>query len=157
LSLEEQAEAVATGYTEQLEKWFRWSLSYPIKEKYEHNLPKYHLIFGSRSHHAIFLMNNAMVKARREFVGTISKGYLMNMAPEKEDIDENEIRELVVSTLDEIGKTRWELLRAHSIIRKPCFYKNSEINRAIKKAIQEGYISSNRCGKKIEEDALMWI
>lgn len=157
ISLEEQAQIISSGYADQLNKWFRWSLFYPIKEKYEHNVSKYHLIFGSRSHHAVYLMNDAMVKARREFVGVMSKGYLIDMTPEKEEINEDEIRKLILDTLSKVGKTSWELLRAESMVRQPCFYKTSEINSAIKKAIKEGHINSDCTGSKVVEGAFVWV
>ena len=155
LSMAEKVERIASGYSDQLNKWFQWSLFCPIKQKYEHELPKYHLIFGSRSHHAVDLMNRAMVKARREFVGAISKGCLFDMTPDKEIIDESEIRELIVETLKDVGKSEWYLLRANATVRTPGLYTDSEINKAIKSAITNGHIKSNCGGTRIEDNSLL--
>ena len=157
LGFEQKAQAIADGYTERLRDWFRWTICYAIKEKYEHKYSKYHLVFGSRHHDAISLMNDAMVKARREFVGVLSSGMLFNMTPEKEEISEAEIRNLVVESLKFYGKTRWEILRAICMTKKPCFYTTGEINRAIKKAIQEKAINSDCDGSKIFERAPLWV
>jgi three-Cys-motif partner protein len=87
LSQTERTDRLANGYANQLHRWFRYVLTYPIREKYEITYPKYHLVFGSRHHHAVELMNRAMVKARREFIKAgFIEGFLFPTQPEKEVI-----------------------------------------------------------------------
>lgn len=157
LSKTDRTDKLADGYAGQLHQWFKYTLTYPIREKYETSYPKYHLVFGSRSHHAVDLMNRAMVKARREFIkdGFI-KGFLFPNQPDKEVIRPEEIKKLVIETCRKLGETTWTQLRINATIGHPCLYTDSEFNRAIKQAIKEGKLGSNCPGTKIEENARVW-
>ena len=157
LSQTDRTDKLADGYATNLHRWFKYVLPYPIREKYETLYPKYHLVFGSRSHHAVDLMNRAMVKARREFIkdGFI-KGFLFPNQPDKEVIKPEEIKKIVIETCRETGKTDWTQLRINTTIAHPSLYTDSELNRAIKQAIKDGYLASNCPGTKIQENALIW-
>jgi len=158
ISAGKQTDLVTNGYCNQLSKWFDWTLSYPIKEKYEHEMPKYHLIFGSRYPDAVDLMNRAMVKARREFVGArFIKNMLFDNQPKKEVIDPDEIKEAILATSQKIGKTTWKLLRVNTTVSNPCMYTDSEFNKAIKNLIKDSSLKSDCSGKKIEENAYVWV
>ena len=157
LSQTDRTDKLADGYASNLHRWFKYVLTYPIRDKYETSYPKYHLVFGSRSHHAVDLMNRAMVKARREFIkdGFI-KGFLFPNQPDKEVIKPEEIKKIVIETSREIGKTNWTQLRINVTIAHPSLYTDSELNRAIKQAIKNGDLASNCPGTKIQENALIW-
>jgi three-Cys-motif partner protein len=157
LSQTERTDKLADGYASQLHHWFKYVLTYPIREKYETSYPKYHLVFGSRSHHAVDLMNRAMVKARREFIkaGFID-GFLFPNQPEKEVIRPEEIKKMIIGTCRKLGRTDWTRLRINATISYPSLYTDSEFNRAIKQAIKNGDLASNCPGTKIEENALIW-
>lgn len=158
ISRSEQTDQLATGYAKKLNRWFKYVLTYPIREAYDHEFPKYHLIFGSRYPDAVDLMNRAMVKARREFLGAqFTKDRLFDMRPEKEVIDPEMIRHVVIDTARKCGKTTWKLLRVKATLEKPCMYNDSEFNKAIKAAIQDDQLASNCSGTKIEQDALVWL
>lgn len=158
ISKSEQADQLATGYAEKLNRWFKYILTYPVRKVYGHELPKYHLIFGSRYPDAVDLMNRAMVKARREFLGAqFMKGRLFDMRPEKEVIDPEVIRHVIIDTARKCGKTTWKLLRVNATLEKPCMYNDSEFNQAIKTAIQNGQLGSDCSGTKIKQDALIWL
>lgn len=153
----EMIDEIARGYTNRLRRWFNWVLHYPIRRKYNSRLPRYHLTFGSRHPDAVDLMNSAMVKARREFVGAeFVSGRLFDVRPRAEDIDPIEARNVVVKTARRIGRTTWKLLRIHATIDSPSRFNESEFNRAIKEAIARGELSSSASGKKIEETAMIW-
>ena len=154
----ERADLLAGGYAKQLERWFNWVLTYPVREKYENEFAKYHLIFGSRWHEAVDLMNRAMLKARREFLGNrFVKGHLFNMQPKKEDLDRAQILSTVLEASRNVGKTTWAKLRAHATIAYPNMCTDSDLNRAIKEAIQSGKLHSNSKADKIENKASVWI
>ena len=158
LSERQRIDAIADGYSDQLGRWFPWVLKYPIRDKYEDEKPKYHLIFGSRHPDAVDLMNRAMVTARREFVGSrFIEGMLFPNQPKEELIDEKEIESAVLETSEAIGSTTWKLLRVHTTQRYPCLYTDSEINRSIKKAIKHGSLKSSAKGTRIEQDARVWM
>ncbi len=153
-----KVELIADGYSSQLKHWFKYVLKYPIREKYEDTLPKYHLMFGSRHPDAVDLINSAMVKARREFVGArFIKGNLFPNQPKEEIVDEEEIRSYLVSTLNDLTKTTWKMLRVNSTLAYPCMYTESEFNKNIKKLIQSQIIKSDCNGTKKEEEAQVWL
>ena len=157
LSPDEQADGLAHGYAGTLKKWFNCVLPFPVREKYKHKWPKYHLIFGSRHHKAAELMNRAMVKARREFVNVgFIKGYLFPNQPQKEVLDPHTILRIVVETSREVGRINWADLRVQATVANPAAYTDSEFNSAIKRAICEGKLASDRDGRKIEEAAFVW-
>lgn len=150
-------DSLAAGYASQLQVWFKYVLTYPIREEYGHQLPKYHLIFGSRWPDAVDLMNRAMVKARREFVGArFIKGMLFDNQPAKEVVEEDEIQHLILHTISKLGRTTWKELRVNATMNHPCMYTDSEFNRVIKKIIKNKQLSSTCDASKIEESAHVW-
>jgi three-Cys-motif partner protein len=157
LSQIDRSDRLADGYASRLHQWFKYVLTYPIREKYESAHPKYHLVFGSRSFHAVDLMNRAMVKARREFIEAgFIKGFLFPNQPDREVIRPEEIEKIVIETCQKLGRTDWTNLRIGATIAYPSLYTDSEFNRAIKQAIKDRAITSDCPGLKIEENALVW-
>jgi three-Cys-motif partner protein len=153
----DRVEQLAQGYAERLHQWFKWVIKYPVRENYRDKLPKYHLTFGSRHPDAIELMNRAMVKARREFVGVcFVDGFLFPNQPEKEVIEPHAVEKTVVETSQTVGKTTWKDLRVKATIANPCAYTDSEFDSAIKRAIQKGSLASNCSGKRIDNNAWIW-
>ncbi|MEX0775039.1 MAG: three-Cys-motif partner protein TcmP [Phycisphaeraceae bacterium] len=159
LSQADRVEAVATEYVNRLRRrWFPYVIKYPIREKYEYDVPKYHLIFGSRSTDAVELMNRAMVTARREFVGAqFVDGQLFANEPAQEVIDESAVSRTVIEVMSRIGvPTTWKELRVAAIIQEPCRYTESDWNRGIKKAVAAGKIQASVDGSRIVDDAQLW-
>jgi three-Cys-motif partner protein len=158
ISSEQKVESLAKGYSEALRRWFKYILSYPVRENYEDALPKYHLMFCSRHPDAVELINRAMVKARRDFVGVkFVKGMLFENQPKEEVVDEEEIKTILLSILEKLEITTWKLLRFNATLAHPSMYTDSEFNRNIKILIQKQKIKSNCKGTKIEEDANVWL
>jgi three-Cys-motif partner protein len=153
----DRIEQLAEGYGERLRQWFTWIIRYPVRDNYEDKLPKYHLMFGSRHPDAIDLMNRAMVKARREFVGSqFVKGYLFPNQPEREVVDPAQIEKTVISTSRLVGRVKWKELRIRATVANPCMYNDSEFNGAIKRLIERGTLKSDCTGKRIEDGAWVW-
>ena len=158
LSQRDRIDSVATGYARRLDEWFKYVLPYPIRERYSHEQPKYHLIFGSRHPDAIELMNRAMVKARREFVGAFSvDGNLFENQPAQEVVKQSEVESLIIKTSCLVGRTKWKLLRVEATLSDPCRYTDSELNRGIKAAISTGKLRSTATGSKIDDNAEVWL
>ncbi|MEX2215612.1 MAG: three-Cys-motif partner protein TcmP, partial [Phycisphaeraceae bacterium] len=157
MSQGECAERVARGYVDQLRTHFQWVLHYPIRAKYKDKRPKYHLIFGSRHEDAVELMNRAMVRAKREFLGAeFVTNRLFPDQPEVEDIRPEEIRRAVVQTLIGKGRVTWKMLRVWTVVEHPCKYMDTEVNQAIKAAIRDKIIGATVSGQKIEDSAMVW-
>jgi three-Cys-motif partner protein len=153
----DQVEQLAQGYADKLRQWFRWVIKYPVRDNYRDKLPKYHLTFGSRRSDGIELMNRAMVKARRTFVGAhFIDGFLFPNQPEEEIIQPHEVEKAVIETAQAIGRAKWGDLRARATIAYPCTYTDSELNSAIKRVIQKGSLMSTCSGERIDENAWIW-
>lgn len=82
-------EQLMQGYAKLMTGPFRWVCWYGVKAKYHHTVPKYYLVYATRSDYGIELMNDAMCKARREFVKDEfpQNGALFDMTPASETID----------------------------------------------------------------------
>lgn len=157
LNQRDRIDAVVSGYAGRLKEWFAHVLTCPIRGRYGDEQPKYHLIFGSRHTDAFELMNRAMVKARREFVGSFFvDGMLFENQPEQEVVKPSEIEDLIVRTAILVGRTSWKLLRVRATLSEPCMYNDSELNKAIKAGISSGKLGSTATGRKIENDADVW-
>lgn len=153
----ERIERIAEGYARKLRRWFNWVLSYPIRAKYEHKFPRYHLMFGSRHPDAIELMNRAMVKARRQFIqDRFVDGFLFSNEPEIEVINPAKIEKVIVEACRVLGRAKWTDLRVAATMTNPCMYTDSEFNAAIKRLIQKGDLKSDCSGKTIAERAWVW-
>jgi three-Cys-motif partner protein len=154
----EAANFLATGYATQLGNWFDWIIKYPVREKPDYVLPKYHLIFGSRHPDAIELMNDAMVKAKREFINEHRvRGLLFDNRKESEVFYDNDVRRCVVEAARGVGEVTWKELRVRAIMVYPCTYTNPELNRAVKAAIQRGDLGSTSPGTRIDDGARVWF
>ena len=157
LSPRARTDRLADGYAKELHRWFKYVLTYAIREKYETRFPKYHLVFGSRSPDAVDIMNRAMVNARREFIkaGFID-GFLFPNQPDKEVIRPEEIKKIIVKTCRKLGRVNWRQLRINATIANPGLYTDSEFNRAIKQALKESSLLSDCPGTKKQENAFIW-
>ena len=158
LSEREKITNVAAGFSDRFRQWFKFVIPYPVKRNYHHQLPKYHLVFGSRHPDALELINRAMVSARRKFV---SDEFVVDMLfanePAEELVNDRDVIEHVVCTLNRVRRTIWKMLRVEAIIGAPCKYSQSDLNRAIKSAIASDRIQSTATGRKIENSAEVWI
>jgi len=156
LSAGGRTDMLAQGYATELKRWFDFVIPFPIRAKYE-QVPKYHMVFGSGHPDGIELMNTAMVKARRELVTSeFVVGRLFPDEPEREVIDPEEVKRIVIETSRQSGKTTWKMLRVYSTMNYPCMYNKTDFNRAIKGLIRDGRLASDCPGTKIQENALIW-
>ena len=158
LSQRDRVDSIAAGYASQLNRWFKWVLRYPIREKLADEYPKYHLVFGSRYPDAVDLMNRAMVKARRQCVeAQCVEGMLFENQPLEEVVDSRQIRTALLETAKKTGRTTWKQLRIRATIASLCKYNDSEWDRAIKEAIKLGELRSTSLGNRKEQNAEVWF
>ena len=91
-------------YLKRLVKSFTYAASYEVKEKYEHPVPKYVLILGTRHHDGVELMNDGMCDARREFLGSqFKKNWLFDLTPDEEIADTEGLK---TDLLEYLGRKR---------------------------------------------------
>jgi hypothetical protein len=156
ISENERVDQLAESYTTQLRRWFQYVVHFPIRARYKH-VPRYHMVFGTRHIDGIELMNQAMVRARRDLVGSqFIVGRLFPDEPQSEVVDPKDVKKLVLETSGRVGKTTWKMLRVSTTIAYPCKYNKMDFNRAIKGLIQEHRLGSTCSGKRIEENASVW-
>lgn len=126
-------------YIRIMKRYFDEVCSYGIKEKYEHTVPKYRLLFGSRHEDAFILMNAAICNARDKFLGKQRvEGYLFDMRADDEIHDPNRLREAIVDSLT-APMTRKELI-VRAMHRVFAEYKESEYKRIIGGLRKEGQL-----------------
>ena len=138
-------EQCVSEYIGMMQRYFDEVCSYGIKERYEHTIPKYRLLFGSRHEDAFLLMNDAVCKARDEFLGKQRvDGYLLDMRADDEIHDPDRLRKAIMDKLT-TSMTRKELIVSamHGVFAE---YKESEYKRMIGSLLKDGKICS-RSGK----------
>ena len=141
----DKEEKCVSEYIGMMKRYFDEVCSYGIKEKYEHTIPKYRLLFGSRHKDAFLLMNDAVCKARDEFLGKQRMdGYLFDMRADDEIHDPERLRKAIMDNLT-TSMTRKKLIVSamHDVFAE---YKESEYKRMIGSLLKDGNLSS-RSGK----------
>jgi hypothetical protein len=85
-SFADMEQACLREYLNLMSRYFGQICSYGVKAKYEHSVPKYRLVFGSRHPDAYILMNDAVCTARDKFLGKQRvEGYLPGLDMRGED------------------------------------------------------------------------
>lgn len=141
----DKEEKCVSEYIGMMKRYFAEVCSYGIKERYEHTIPKYRLLFGSRHEDAFLLMNDAVCKARDEFLGKqCVDGFLFDMRADDEIHDPERLRRAIMDSLS-TSMTRKKLI-VHAMHKVFAEYKESEYKRMIGSLIKDGSFSS-RSGK----------
>ena len=71
-------------------------------------------------------------------------------------VNPSQARHLILKTAKQVGRIRWELLRAHATVAYPGFYTDSDLNKAIKKLVARNELGSTATGAKIDNSADVW-
>jgi three-Cys-motif partner protein len=136
ISFTEKELKITEIYMNQLVKYFPIVCNFPIKERY-HHIPKYRLIYGTRHHDGIFLMNDTMYKAREQFLRSeFAEGRLFDTRPLEEQKDINFFTESL-----------YEIVKAHMPISRKdvkliamqdffCRYNSSDYSKAIRNLLK---------------------
>jgi hypothetical protein len=97
-SFSDKLEAFVSEYMKRMLGPFQYVCTYWVKETYHHQLPKYILIFATRSPDGVDLMNDFICQARRKFVGTqFSRNRLFDATPEEKLVDPAQLGEDIVA------------------------------------------------------------
>src|SRR5262249_34675089 len=122
----------ATGYCQRLHAMFSHVAWYDIKSRYEHQVPKYVLIYATRHPDGVGIMNDGMCKARRDFLGQqFQKGVLFDLTPAEEAPDFADLNNFLFATLSERGPLSRKWLRNYAIWEYFGRYESKDINSAI--------------------------
>lgn len=144
-------------YCKRLSSKFSEVVNHAIKAKPHHQVPKYHLVFGTRHLDGLTLMNDEMVKSRRE---------LADMAKDRRQptLFETRSEELVpdVDGLPEIvlelakNQITRKLLMAQVIRGNFCEFHRTEIRGCIESLLQANRLISGTGKSRINNDVKVW-
>jgi three-Cys-motif partner protein len=154
LSFADKEEQCVSEYIRLMKRFFDEVCSYGIKEKYEHTVPKYRLLVGSRHEDAFILMNDAICNARDEFLGKQRvNGYLFDMRAVDEIHDPQRLRMVIMDSL-KTPMTRKDLI-VRAMHRVFAEYKQSEHKRMVGSLIGEGHICSKSGKTRINDNEVL--
>ena len=128
----EKLQQFTKAYLHQLVSSFPFAASCNIMSKYQDKVPKYALIYGTRHPDGVELMNDAMCKARREFLGNqFSKGWLFDCTPQEEIPDQDKVYNDIVSVTKENGPLTRKAVRNRIIWDHFGTLESKDVNKLI--------------------------
>jgi len=141
-------------YMRLMKQYFDEVCSYGIKEKYEHAIPKYRLLFGSRHEDAFILMNDAICNARDRFLGKqCVDGYLFDMRANDEIHDPNRLRKAIEDNLTmPMARKKLIILAMHGVFAE---YKESEYKHMIGNLLKDGSFYSKSGKTRINDHEVL--
>ena len=137
-------ERFMTEYQKLMSSSFKWVGSCAIKSRIDDHVPKYYLVYATRSHHGIELMNEAMCKARSEFLKNELPLFSQDTPFEEFDIQKL-CADVVALAKERTVFTRGEL-RLEGMKQFFGMYAAKDYNRAVK-ALLEGTRLFSKTGK----------
>jgi three-Cys-motif partner protein len=153
LSFVQKLDSFTEGYLSRLVSSFKFAAYCEIKSKYEHRVPKYHLIYATRHPDGVELMNDAMYKARREFLGNqFIKGLLFDMTPDEEKPKVDALADDLVSILQTKGVLTRRALRNEGLLGHFGRYESKDYNLAVTNLLKAGRIHSSTGKSRINDD-----
>jgi three-Cys-motif partner protein len=158
LSFVQKLDSFTNGYLSRLVSSFTFATSCEIKSKYEHQVPKYHLIYATRHPDGVELMNDAMCKARREFLGNqFVKGLLFDMTPDDEKPDVDALADALVNILQTKGVLTRKALRNQGLWAHFGQHESKDYNLALTKLLKAGRIHSSTGKSRINDDVRLSV
>jgi three-Cys-motif partner protein len=147
-------EEIVSAYMKLMRQYFAEVCGYPIKEKYEHTVPKYRLLFGSRNDDAYILMNDAISNARDKFLGRqCVEGRLFDMRADDEIHDPNRLRKIIMESLTTFVTRKKLIVRAmHQAFAE---YKESEYKSMIGCLLKEGCLQAKSGKTRINDREIL--
>lgn len=154
IQFSDKEEQCVSEYMRLMKKYFDEVCSYGVKEKYEHAIPKYRLLFGSRHEDAFILMNDAICNARDKFLGKQRvDGYLFDMRADDEIHDPNRLRKAIVDSLTTSMTRKKLIVRAmHGVFAE---YKESEYKRMIGSLLKDEKLCSSSGKTRINDHEVL--
>lgn len=151
----EKVTRITEAFCEKLRQRFREVCTYAVREKWQHRVPKYVLVFGSRSDHALELMNDAMCRAREKMAASDTEAPgLFEVRPEFVVPDSARLPALLAECSGSPTKRRELVIEV--LRRAFCAYSSSEIRKAITAQIIAGRLASATGKSRVNDDVLIW-
>ncbi len=147
---------ITKRFMHQLRMRFRQVYEHQVKAHWEHTIPKYWLIFGSRSPDATILMNDAVVKGLKEWVDAISPPdeTFFDIRPCDVVPDIGRLPSIVLSAASEKmnrGKLILKVIQENFGV-----YSETQSRQAISTLIKQGRITSHSGKTRINDNELVW-
>lgn len=156
LPFAKKLEHFTENYIEKMASSFGYICAYPVKSKYEHQVPKYMLVYGTRHPDGLELMNDSMCTARHEFLGAqFNSGTLFDLTPSEENPDTSELKTELLRIVGEIGHINRKRLRIMSLSKFFCKFKKSAINKAVTELLKEKKLYSSTGKSRINDSVVL--
>ncbi len=154
---ETKVQQVTAKFCEQLASRFDEVCFYPVKEKWHHKVPKYVLVFGSRHPDALWLMNDAMCRAREKFLRADPEdgSTLFELRPETLVPAPGSLENLVLEGAS-AGRIARRSLVCDVIRRAFCLHSTSEIIAEIRTQLKAGTLASATGKARIGDEIEVW-
>jgi three-Cys-motif partner protein len=147
---------LTSEYMGRMQPSFRYVAGCAINAKYHHRVPKYHLIYATRHEDGLERINDAMCKARRDFLGAeFTKGMLFDLTPEEESPDLSELRESLLSLVSEDGRISRKDLRLKGLLAHFGRHEVKDYNAAIGELLKTGKLCSSTGKARINDGVLL--
>lgn len=143
-------------YMNIMSRYFDQLCYYGVKAKYEHTVPKYRLVFGSRHPDAFVLMNDAACNARDCFLGRQRvEGYLpgLDMRGEDETHDPDRLKRVILNSLTTPTSRKDLVVRTMRQVFGQ--YKEAEHKRMIGNLLKEGYLCAKSGKTRINDNEIL--
>ena len=156
LDFPQKLERLTSEYMRQMLSSFTYVASCAIKAKYHHRVPKYHLIYATRHEDGLELINDAMCKARREFLGAeFTKGMLFDLTPKEEVPDLSELRASLLALVPHDGSLSRKALRLKGLLAHFGRHEVKDYNAAIGELLKSGKLHSGTGKARINDEVLL--
>jgi three-Cys-motif partner protein len=156
LDFPQKLDRLTADYMGRMLSSFTYVARCEIKAKYHHRVPKYYLIYATRHGDGLELINDAMCKARLEFLGNeFKKDYLFDVTPEAELPDLGGLKRDLLTVAGKEGPLSRKSLRLKDLLEHFGRFESKDYNAAIWELLQAGKLSSSTGKSRINDDVVL--
>jgi three-Cys-motif partner protein len=156
LDLPQKMDRFTDEYMGRMLSSFTYVARCEIKAKYHHKVPKYYLIYATRHEDGLELINDAMCKARVEFLGSeFKKNFLFDLTPEAELPDLGELKSELLAVLGKERHLSRKALRLKGLLGHFGRFETKDHNTAIGELLKAGKLSSSTGKTRINDDVVL--
>jgi len=148
---------ITEGYCAKLRTRFNEVCWHDIKERSEHVVPKYTLVFGSRHPHALGLMNDAAVKSRGRLAEDEAPRDSLLFEARSEELvpDISKLPAIVLATVK--GTVTRHAATTQVIRRDFGRFTGSQIRKAINELVDSGRMKNSTGKSRMNDKVLVWV
>lgn len=162
ITFAEKVDRFMRQYAAKMGSCFPWVGWYDVKLRYQHQVPKYFLVYATRNNHGVELMNDGMCRARREFLKDQfppQEGLFgtLDPTPQAEQVDLAKIADQLMKVVPTTPTFTRRALRLNGMKVEDqfCRYGTKDYNEAVAHLIKSGRLYSRTGRPRInDEEAL---